>query len=85
MKTLIKCRNWQIEIDRVDGEYMGGWLGYIGAIIPGFGSCMSFCVERKQDDRLVLYSDNPEYLPEYLKKRIFSEYKKANRKGNKYV
>lgn len=84
MKTLIKCRNWQIEIDGidgVDGEYMSGWLEYIGAIIPGFGSRMSFYVERKQDGRLVLYSDSPEYLPEYLKKRIFSEYKKANRKG----
>lgn len=73
----IKVRNWTIEFK----SNCSGWLEYIGAIIPGFGSCMSFCVERKQDDRLVLYSDNPEYLPEYLKKRIFSEYKKANRKG----
>ena len=76
---LIKCRNWEIEITNLwtDG-HMHGWLEYVGATIPNFGSCMSFAVDNK-DGKLVISADNPEYLPEYLKKKIRTEYIKMTK------
>ena len=74
----IKCRNWEIQISNVypDG-YMSGWLEYVGTIIPGFGSAMSFCVEQKNNGKIVISADNPEYIPEYLEKKIKAEYVKT--------
>ena len=70
---IIKCRNWEITISGIRGDYMYGWLEYVGAIIPNFGSCMSFAVENKKG-RLVISADNPEYIPKYLDKKIRTEY-----------
>lgn len=77
MKKNITCKNWEIEITGVRDSHMYGWLEYVGAIIPSFGSSMSFCVDSKADGEIVISADFPEALPKYLKKKIKTEYKKA--------
>ena len=76
---IIKCRNWEITISTIGpDEYMFGRLEYVGAIIPNFGSCMSFEVCNKKG-RLVISADYPEYIPKYLEKKIRTEYIKMNK------
>lgn len=76
---LIKCRNWEITISNIwsDG-HMFGWLEYVGAVIPNFGTCMSFAVDNKEG-RLVISADYPEYIPKYLEKKIRTEYIKMTK------
>ena len=75
---IIKCRNWEITISGIRDGHMFGWLEYVGAIIPNFGSCMSFAVDNIKG-RLVISADNPEYIPKYLDKKIRTEYIKMTK------
>ena len=75
---IIKCRNWEITISGIRDGHMYGWLEYVGAIIPNFGTCMSFAVDNIKG-RLVISTENPEYIPKYLYKKIRTEYIKTTK------
>ena len=75
---IINCRNWEITISGIRDDHMYGWLEYVGAIIPNFGTCMSFAVDNIKG-RLVISAENPEYIPKYLYKKIRTEYIKMTK------
>lgn len=73
---IIKCRNWEITITKVGSDgYMHGWLEYVGATIPSFGTCMGFWV----NDKKVIATDFPEYIPKYLHQKLLTEYAKMTK------
>ena len=73
---IIKCRNWKITITKVHPDgYMHGWLEYVGATIPNFGTCMAFWV----NDKKVITADFPERIPKYLHQKLLTEYAKMTK------